>query len=711
MKKLLKTALITAAALLMAFGCAFPAYAAAYSTYTYSIDGEPLLSPDAYTPVMQVDSKYMGLDVAISDPRDLVVDKSNNVYIADAANNRIVALDPYYRLRFTFGENFLNSHGVYDSLNTPSGLFVTKDKIYVADTENNRIVIFDLEGNYIKHLEEPESNIFEDNAIYKPVALAVDASERIYVVSSTTYQGILSLNSNGEFQSYVGAQKVAYSAIDIFWRQFQTAEQRALSTQYIPTEYNNITIDDRGFIYVTTSSIDEANQQDSIKNNSADYAPVKMFNASGDDILGRNGFFGPGGEVKVNNDSLVSSIKGASKIIDVALGPEGTWSIIDEKRNKIYTYDSFGNLLFAFGDTGNMMGCLQSIEAIVYQDETMLVLDKTANNITVYTRTEYGDILLGALKNDNDRKYDEAINDWFKILQRNSNFDAAYVGIGKAYYRNGEWTQAMEYFKNAYDIKNYSMAFGMYRTNWASRYFLIVPIAVIVLIWLLVLFSGYAKKVNKKGELYKGKRTFWQEFMYVFHIMLHPFDGFWDLKHEKRGSVRAGLFIILLSAVAFSYQAIGRSYIFNPRATYSSVFMQALSLIVPIILWVTANWCLTTLFEGEGSFKDVFIATAYSLMPLPLFIIPSTIITHILTQSETTVYTTLNSIGWVWVGLLLFFGMMVTHDYTLFKNVITCVGTIVGMAVIMFLGLLFSNIVTKMVGFVSSIATELSYRM
>ena len=184
-------------------------------------------------------------------------------------------------------------------------------------------------------------------------------------------------------------------------------------------------------------------------------------------------------------------------------------------------------------------------------------------------------------------------HDWFKILQRNSNFDAAYVGIGKAYYRNGEWTQAMEYFKNAYDIKNYSMAFGMYRTNWASRYFLIVPIAVIVLIWLLVLFSGYAKKVNKKGELYKGKRTFWQEFMYVFHIMLHPFDGFWDLKHEKRGSVRAGLFIILLSAVAFSYQAIGRSYIFNPRATYSSVFMQALSLIVPIILWVTANWCLT----------------------------------------------------------------------------------------------------------------------
>ena len=232
------------------------ASAVAYVTYTYSIDGEQLASPHAYTPVMQMDSTYMNLPEALNTPDDLVVDGKGNVYIADSSNNCIYALDSNYKFRFKIS-TFLNSHGVSDSLSGCKGCYVTDSYIYVADTNNNRIVIFDLEGNYVRHLEEPEADIFEDNAIYKPIALAVDATERIYVVSSTTYQGIISLDKDGNFQAFVGAQQVSYNTWDIFWRQFQTAKQRALSTKLVSTEYNNITIDDTGFIYVSTSAIDE----------------------------------------------------------------------------------------------------------------------------------------------------------------------------------------------------------------------------------------------------------------------------------------------------------------------------------------------------------------------------------------------------------------------------------------------------------------------
>lgn len=237
--------------------------AASYKTYTYSIDGAQLLSPDAYTPNRQIDSVEMNLPVTVNDkgeqvretlntPDDLVVDSKGNVYIADSSNNCIYALDSNFKFRFKI-TSFVNSQGVDDALSGCKGCFVTDKYIYVADTNKNRIVIFDLEGKYVRHLDEPEADIFEDNAIYKPIALAVDATERLYVVSSTTYQGILSLDKNGVFQAYVGAQKVAYSTWDIFWRQFQTAKQRALSVKNVPTEYNNITIDSTGFIYVTTS--------------------------------------------------------------------------------------------------------------------------------------------------------------------------------------------------------------------------------------------------------------------------------------------------------------------------------------------------------------------------------------------------------------------------------------------------------------------------
>lgn len=686
------------------------ASAVAYVTYTYSIDGEQLASPHAYTPVMQMDSTYMNLPEALNTPDDLVVDGKGNVYIADSSNNCIYALDSNYKFRFKIS-TFLNSHGVSDSLSGCKGCYVTDSYIYVADTNNNRIVIFDLEGNYVRHLEEPEADIFEDNAIYKPIALAVDATERIYVVSSTTYQGIISLDKDGNFQAFVGAQQVSYNTWDIFWRQFQTAKQRALSTKLVSTEYNNITIDDTGFIYVTTSSIDEGDQQAAIYNKAGTYAPVKKYNASGKDILGRNGFFGPGGEVQVNYNTVNSTITGPSKIIDVALGPAGSWSIIDEKRSKVYTYDQYGQLLFVFGDTGSMLGNIQKMSAIAYQDSNMLILDSTAKSVTLYSRTDYGDTLITALQNEIDRNYDAAVEDYQNILQRNSNFDSAYIGIGKALYRQGKYDESMKMFKSAYEVTNYSNAFKMQRQQWANKYFIIIPIVVVVLLVLLVKFFGYANKVNKSVTTSSGKRTFKQEVMYAFHLIFHPFDGFWDLKHEKRGSLRGALFYLVLALIAICYNSVGRAYIFNPRASYASMFSTCISLLVPVLLWVTANWCLTTLFDGEGSIKDIFIATCYSLVPLILFMIPATAITNVLTLSEASIYNMLMTLGWVWVGILIFFGTMVTHDYSLMKNVITTIGTVVGMAFIMFCGVLFSTLLVKMVNFISGIVTEISYRM
>ena len=158
------------------------------------------------------------------------------------------------------------------------------------------------------------------------------------------------------------------------------------------------------------------------------------------------------------------------------------------------------------------------------------------------------------------------------------------------------------------------------------------------------------------------------------------------------------------------YQSIGKAYIFDPRASIGNVFGTALSLLVPGILWVISNWCLTTLFEGEGSVKDIFIATCYSAVPLVLLIIPATAVTNVLTLSEATIYSMLTSVAWIWLGLLLFFGTMVTHDYSIGKNMITCLGTIVAMAVIMFCCILFSTLMMKIVSFISGIVVELSYR-
>ena len=68
-------------------------------------------------------------------------------------------------------------------------------------------------------------------------------------------------------------------------------------------------------------------------------------------------------------------------------------------------------------------------------------------------------------------------------------------------------------------------------------------------------------------------------------------------------------------------------------------------------------------------------------------------------------------VGYAWVGFLLFFGMQTIHDYTLLKNILTSIASIVGMAFIMFLGVLFSSLIGKIFSFVYNIILELSYRV
>ena len=679
-----------------------------YATYTYSIDGEVLESPDAYVPDSVIDSEYIGLeeDKYLAEVTDLTVDSDNNVYITETSLNRVIILDRYYKLKFQIDE-FVNEHGIPDGFNGPQGVFISDDYIYVCDTGNNRIVMFDKEGNYEKIVYAPESELFDEGDIYTPIAVAVDAYGRMFVVSSTTEQGIIVMNDDGSFFGFIGAQKVTYNPLDYFWRKYLKQDDEG-TISYVPTEYNNITIDENNFLYVTISSIDEASQQGAInsKSKSGDYAPVKKLNASGEDVMSRNGFYPPSGEVKIAEEAS------PSKIIDVAIGPNKTWSIIDEGRSKVFTYDKDGNLLFAFGDTGNQSGNIASIEAITYQGDKMLLLDKTNLSFTVYRRTEYGDLLMKALINQNERRYDLAKSDWEEIMKRNNNFDMAYIGIGQAIFRAGDYDGAMSYYKAAHDTNRYSDAFGEVRKLWANKFFWIIPIVIIALCVLVARGFKVAGKVNKKAQLKVGHKTFGEELCYATHLVFHPFDGFWDLKHERRGSVRAGVVFLTLTIVAFFYQSVGTGYIFNPDAsTQSTIFDAILSVLAPFALFVVANWCLTTLLEGEGTFKDVFIATSYAIAPMPFLIILSTIISNFLTLNESVTISTINMIAFIWCGILIFFGIMITHGYSFGKNVLTIICTIVGMAFIMFLAILFSSLISKIVSFIYSIYEELNFRV
>lgn len=681
-----------------------------YETYTYGYDGNPLKSPHAYEP----ESIMTGMDMGCGDlrePLDLKIDNTGNVYIADTGNNRIVVLNPDLSLSRVLAD--FDNGGDTDTFNKPGGICVTSDKLYVSDTDNKRILIFDLSFKLQQVISEPSQDVLPDKYNFAPAYLSVDKSGRIYLISRETVYGIMAFNSNGEFETFVGAMKTKMKPSDIFWRSFMTKDQKKNLSKIIPTNYNNLTTDEEGFIYATSVYQDQnAVIASMITREAANFALVRKLNSAGDDVLKRLGFFPPAGDISSMFSGLTitpqNNATGPSQIVGVAVGENGIYSLIDAKRNKIFTYDSDSNLLYAFGGTGYQKGKFQTITSIAYYGSDIVILDGGMGAVTKFSQTDYGKLISDTIKLSNNREYDKAVANYKELLKENSGLSIANVGMGKAKMREGSYQEAMEYFKKAHDIENYSKAFALERNLKMEGFVMLVPIIAVLVIFGLYKFLGYVKKYNKCPTTEKG--TVMAPLLYSFYVIFHPFDGVWDIKHEKRGSKRGAAIIFGAVLLSVAVNKLITGYIFNPDGK-NGVLNSILAALLLMVLFCVSNWCFTTLMNGKGRFKDILITVCYCLTPIVFVMIPAGIFTNILVISESGVITMLTAAGFIWAGILLFLGIMVTHQYSLPKNVLSFILTIIGMMAILFVGLLIINLFGRIGTFIGNLLTELSLRM
>ncbi len=199
---------------------------------------------------------------------------------------------------------------------------------------------------------------------------------------------------------------------------------------------------------------------------------------------------------------------------------------------------------------------------------------------------------------------------------------------------------------------------------------------------------------------------------YAFYVMFHPFDGFWDLIHEKRGSLAAAnLFVIvlLISRLAtLQFTNLLFMKVYWPKV---NIFQQCASLLMPLGIYCVCNWGLTTLFDGKGKLTDVYIGTAYALVPYILSCLAIIPLSNVLTLEEGSFYTVIETIGLVWSAMLLVFGMVQIHDYTLGKTLLFLVMTVIAMAVVVFLILLFLTLVSDGIGYFISMYKEINFRL
>jgi len=199
---------------------------------------------------------------------------------------------------------------------------------------------------------------------------------------------------------------------------------------------------------------------------------------------------------------------------------------------------------------------------------------------------------------------------------------------------------------------------------------------------------------------------------YPFYLITHPFDGFWDLKYDKRGklSIAIGILLLFTMTVIFKLQSAGFLVNFARQSELNSID-ELTYVVMPFLLWCIANWSLTTLMDGEGKFVEIIIATAYAMVPMILIYIPTTIISNFITLREATFYVFFDAFATFWFMALVFIGTMTIHQYSVTKTVITIGLTIVVMCIVVFLGLLFFSLLQQMITFVLTIYQELVLRL
>ena len=91
--------------------------------------------------------------------------------------------------------------------------------------------------------------------------------------------------------------------------------------------------------------------------------------------------------------------------------------------------------------------------------------------------------------------------------------------------------------------------------------------------------------------------------------------------------------------------------------------------------------------------------------------IPVTLCTNIASLDESALISLVMSIAFVWLGMLVFFGMATTHGYSMGKNILITAATVLGMMFIMFIMMLFTNLIQQIVTFVTDIISEISFRV
>lgn len=665
------------AALLFLILCLGVLADAGSTSYTVSptINGGMEISPDAYLPV----GVYSGL--GLDNAQDLYV-QGHTLYVADSGNGRVIVLDMAEETAVIVGEGVLKE---------PKGVAADEEgRIYVADPGTALAYRFSPDGTVEQVFERPQTPSFGKNTRFSPLKIAAAGSGGVYIISEDSKTGIIHMDGTGEFLGFFASNDVQKSMFEKLLDMVLTEEQLNKFLPSTPPSYGSVFTGRDGLVYTI---------------NKQPGSTIQRHSLNGMDLFSGRQYLPPfdsAGDLFVTED-------GRMLVVDNA----GYITVVDRE----------GHFLCRFG--GNSAGTeragLFELATGIGEDEAgrLYVLDSKRNYIQIFEPTDVQQNIYTALGLYADGKYDESHALLETVLKRNSLSYFVRLYMGQNYMQQGEYAQALEEFRLAGAKTEYSEAYWELRNLWLQDHMIYILIGLLVLAALAVVWKSVKHRRMGKApanrfsnkEVPSGRfRRLERDLLFVKRFALHPIDSAYEVQAGRAGSVLSATIVYLALFLLYVLYQLASGFLFSQKLEDFSILNHFLYLSAAFGLFILGNFFISSIQDGKGTLRSIYIVTIYSFSPAVLLLPFLTLVLNALTYNEQFVHqmALLFLIAWVVCSLLA--ALIQIHDYsfgTLIKNLIlTAFFMLVAVLVLSLAYLLIKQIFT----FAGQLITEVSLR-
>lgn len=667
-----------------------------YNSYTYwydfSLTGKkPVYNKPMYTVYKVLDSISLGLEAPIQGITDIYTNNNGKTYLLDGKGSSVVIINKDYTLSNSF-VNVKSKEETFSFINA-SGIFATDSgEIYIADTENERVICCDENGILKKFYYLPDSRLIPSSFKYKPIKVAMDSRNYLYVLSDGSYYGAILYSPDGDFLGFYGANTVKASLTDVItnlWNKIiLNDEKRSSMESKLPFQFTDLYIDADDFVYTATGNTS------TLTNGEEQKGQIRKLSPGGKDVLGSD---------EVNYGDTDNGHY-SQDILGVAVDSQGYIYALDSAYGHIFIYDQNNTLIGAFGcgrRSGEQEGSFTAANAIALNGNDVIVSDSSFNQLTVFKITEYGELVKDAqsLTNNGDYKGSEKL--WQSVLSQDKNNQLSYIGLAKAYYDKGDYLQSMEYAKIGCDRDTYAISFKEIRNEYINDNFYWIVLIIVLLIILILIIAYYLRK--KQINLLPGSLRV------TLSTWLHPIEACDSVCNSKTKFSIISVCLLLLLYITTVMRDMLSGFCFNyfDKSGYNAafVFLQTVGLVILITI---CYWGVSTLLLGRGKMVEIFIVICHSLQPLIVSNVLYLILTNFALPSEVGFLNIITFAMYMYSAFLMIMGLMRVSEYGFSKFMGVAVLTAGGMVCILFVGIVVFLLFQTFIEFVKTIASEIN---